>query len=83
MAKGHTIETTLGDLILALTEETCLLVRDEQVAYRTTYSDSSVAQHSLDGLCQFRFETLIIHKRDLIKPRTFQFLDGSTRRTLQ
>ncbi|MDZ4343338.1 MAG: hypothetical protein U1E51_13000 [Candidatus Binatia bacterium] len=34
MAKEHTIETTLGDLIFTLTEETCLLVRDEQVAYR-------------------------------------------------
>ena len=34
MAREHTIETTLGDLIIALTEETYLLVRDEQVAYR-------------------------------------------------
>lgn len=34
MEKAHTIETTLGDLIFTLTEETRLLVRDEKVAYR-------------------------------------------------
>ena len=34
MAKEHILETTVGDLIVALTEETYLLVRDEQVAYR-------------------------------------------------
>jgi len=34
MSKEHILETTVGDLIVALTEETYLLVRDEQVAYR-------------------------------------------------
>jgi hypothetical protein len=29
-----TLETTLGDLIFTLTEQTCLLVQDEQVAYQ-------------------------------------------------
>jgi len=32
MARGETIETTLGDLIVALTDETALLVRDEEEA---------------------------------------------------
>ncbi len=31
-AKGRTLETTLGDLILALTEETTRVVRDEREA---------------------------------------------------
>lgn len=32
MARGETIETTLGDLIVALTEETTPFVRDEKEA---------------------------------------------------
>jgi len=34
MVKEPIIETTLGDLIFTLTEETFQLVQDEQVAYR-------------------------------------------------
>lgn len=33
MDKGETVETTLGDLILALTEETARFVHDEKEAY--------------------------------------------------
>jgi len=34
MATTHTVETTLGNLIAALTEEACAYVRDEREAYR-------------------------------------------------
>ena len=34
MKNGRKVKTTLGDLIVALTDETRLFVRDEKVAYR-------------------------------------------------
>ena len=33
MKNGRKVKTTLGDLIVALTDETRLFVRDEKVAY--------------------------------------------------
>ena len=34
MERHEAVETTLGDLIVALTEETTLFVRDEKEAYK-------------------------------------------------
>lgn len=67
MARGETIETTLGDLIVALTEETAPFVRDEAKANKVVayiladllynsgriYGDRAVTVKSLYGKKSF------------------------------